>query len=73
MPLNRYGVLKGRPVHKVMGSGRNPHYQIHTVDDATDYRIAVNVRSQEHPSEVEYFFDGRFRHPVLDLVGGLTV
>jgi uncharacterized protein YukJ len=64
MPLNGYGVLKGRPIHKVLGTGKNPHYQIHVVDDATDYRVAVNVKSQESPSEVEYLVDTAFQHPV---------
>lgn len=64
--LNGYGVLKGRPLHGVAGRGDNPHYQIHVVDDTTEYRIAVNVKSQESPSEVEYVVDEDFRHPITD-------
>jgi uncharacterized protein YukJ len=67
MPLKNYGVLKGRPIARQPGSGQNPHYQIHVVDDTTDYRIAVNVASQLAPSEVEYLVDSRFRHPFVDL------
>ncbi|HEY0140984.1 MAG TPA: DUF2278 family protein [Thermoanaerobaculia bacterium] len=65
MPLKSYGVLVGRPVDRRVGSGKNPHYQIHVVDETTDYRIAVNVKSQESPSEVEYLIDDRFAHPLL--------
>ncbi|MEX5257616.1 DUF2278 family protein [Kocuria arenosa] len=65
MPLKNYGVLKGSAINRALGSGRNPHYQIHVVDDDTDYRIAVNVRSALSPSEVEYLVDPRFTHPVL--------
>lgn len=63
MPLENYGVLKGRPIDRQLGSGQNPHYQIHVVDLSTDYRIAVNVASQLYPSELEYFIDSQFRHP----------
>lgn len=65
MPLERYGVLKGRPIDRRFGSGQNPHYQVHVVDESTDYRIAVNVKSQLAPSELEYLVDPRFSHPFL--------
>lgn len=71
MPLKNYGVLAGRPVDRRLGSGKNPHYQIHVVDETTDYRIAVNVKSQESPSEVEYLIDDRFRHPMLPALAAL--
>lgn len=65
MPLKNYGVLKGTPINRALGTGSNPHYQIHVVDDTTDYRIAVNVQSSVSPSEVEYLVDSRFEHPFL--------
>ena len=65
MPLKNYGVLKGTPINRVLGSGSNPHFQIHVVDDTTDYRVAVNVQSALSPSEVEYLVDSNFRHPFL--------
>lgn len=71
MPLASYGVLVGRPVDRRTGSGKNPHYQIHVVDETTDYRIAVNVKSQESPSEVEYLIDDRFAHPLLEPLAAL--
>jgi uncharacterized protein YukJ len=64
MPIARYGLLIGRPLHGVAGRGANAHYQIHVVDDVTEYRIAVNVKSQLAPSEVEYLVDDDFRHPL---------
>lgn len=65
MPLKMYGVLKGRPIDRRFGSGGNPHYQIHVVDETTDYRVAINVASQLAPSEVEYLIDSHFQHPFL--------
>lgn len=64
--LKDYGLLKGRPLRGVPGRGANAHYQIHVVDDATEYRIAVNVKSQESPSELEFLVDDDFRHPITD-------
>ena len=66
MPIARYGVLIGRPLHGVPGRGTNAHYQIHVVDRTTEYRIAVNVKSQLAPSEVEYLVDDDFRHPITE-------
>jgi len=65
MPLKTYGVLKGRPINRQLGSGQNPHYQVHGVDEAGDYRLAINVLSQMSPSEVEYLVESRFQHPFL--------
>ena len=66
MPLHRYGVLAGRAVGKRReGGGDSPHFQIHLVDDAgTAYRIAINVLSQERPSELLYLADDDFQHPM---------
>jgi uncharacterized protein YukJ len=64
VPLQNYGVLKGRPIARRLGETSNAHYQIHVVDHTTDYRVAVNVKSQLSPSELEYLIDGRFQHPI---------
>lgn len=64
MPLKEYGVLKGRPVNIQFATRSNTHYQIHVVDNETDYRVAVNVKSQLSPSELEYLIDDRFSHPL---------
>ncbi|MFT3924560.1 MAG: DUF2278 family protein [Myxococcales bacterium] len=65
MPLKNYGVLKGSVIDRTLASGSNPHYQIHVVDDTTDYRIAVNVQSQDG-SQVEYLVVSHFEHPISE-------
>ena len=70
--LDNYGVWKGHPIDRRLGAGSSPHYQVHLVDDADDYRIAVNVKSKESPSEVAYLVDDRFKHPVTDFLRGLN-
>ncbi|WP_394553779.1 DUF2278 family protein [Agromyces sp. MMS24-JH15] len=69
MPLKSYGVLRGRAVAKrrEQRTDSSPHFQIHLADDdGTDYRIAVNVLSQQAPSELLFVVDEDFRHPLLD-------
>ncbi len=64
MALRQYGALKGRPISKRLGAGSSPHYQIHIIDDTTDYRIAINVKSKLSPSELLFMVDDRFEHPL---------
>ena len=71
MPLHSYGVLKGKAIEVRLGAGQSPHYQVRLVDDTTDYRIAINVKSQLAPSELEFVVLERYQHPVTALVEGL--
>lgn len=72
MPLNAYGVLKGRPIARRLGSGSSPHYQIHIVDEiGVNYRLAVNVKSQLAPSELMYYVKTFFEHPLTAVVAAL--
>jgi uncharacterized protein YukJ len=64
VPLKDYGVLKGKAIEVRLGAGQTPHYQVRIVDDTTDYRIAVNVKSQLAPSEVEYVIVEHYQHPI---------
>lgn len=65
MPLERYGVLKGTVVDtRREDDPDSPHYQLHVRADDVSYRVAVNVKSQTSPSELLFFVDDRFQHPV---------
>ncbi len=74
MPLDGYGVLIATPVERRRESSTDtPHFQIHVVDaGGTDYRIAVNVQSQQSPSELLYVLDEDLRHPVTSALSGLA-
>jgi uncharacterized protein YukJ len=66
MPLKNYGVLVCRVVDsRAEGGGGAPHFQIRGRGGDRDFRIAVNVLSQESPSELLYTADEAFDHPVL--------
>lgn len=64
MPLKNYGVMKGRVIGSRPGTGPSPHYQINVVAGSTQYRVAVNVKSQLAPSELLYLVVEDFRHPL---------
>src|SRR5687768_14108848 len=66
--LHSYGLLKGKAIEVRLGAGQSPHYQVRIIDDTTDYRIAVNVKSQLPPSDVEFIVIEHFRHPITAVV-----
>ncbi|MFI1280155.1 DUF2278 family protein [Streptomyces sp. NPDC020858] len=67
MPLKNYGVLACRIAARRREGAPDdtPHYQLHLTDnDGTHYRGAINVLSQQAPSELLFLADEDFRHPV---------
>jgi uncharacterized protein YukJ len=68
MSLQKYGVLKGKAIETKKGTGNTPHFQVLISDDKLLYRLAINVESQEPPSDVLYFVDENFQHPIKDLL-----
>lgn len=61
MPVKNYGVLKGIPLKSMQGSNKSPHYQVLVKDDQDiSYRIAVNIKSDDYPSEVLYLVTENF-------------
>ena len=73
MPLMNYGIFKGSVLDRKVARGRNPHYEIHGLDDGTHFRVSVNVRSKLHPSELLYFVDHDFRHPMTSQLPALSL
>jgi uncharacterized protein YukJ len=72
MPLKGYGALKGTVAGSVAETDPDsPHFQIHVRSAGVDYRIAVNVKSQESPSELLYVAEENFRHPITGQIGSL--
>jgi len=74
MPLQHYGVLKGRAIAARREDGANtPHYQVHIIAGEEHYRIAVNVKSQSKPSELLFLVDDQFAHPITGPLGNLPL
>ena len=77
MTLDGYGVLAGRALGSRIEEGSDsPHFQVRGDGAGTEYRLAVNVLSQQSPSELLYLADEAFEHPILkalpDLGDGFT-
>jgi uncharacterized protein YukJ len=65
MPVSHYGVLTGRPIRRILGTAASPHYQIRVVDDSTDYRIAINIQSQDRSTpDLLFHIEQDFHHPI---------
>lgn len=69
MALKMYGVLKCRVEDSNPGEKSNPHYQVLVTDGKLNHRIAINVQSKQSPSELLYFVNNNFQHPISQ---GLT-
>jgi uncharacterized protein YukJ len=65
MPLKNYGILKGTPIDKKPGTGASPHYHVLIDDSNFLHRISINVKSKVSPSELLYYIDDDFSHPIL--------
>jgi uncharacterized protein YukJ len=72
MALRQYGVLAGRVVEsRAEGGVDSPHFQIHLLAGTEHFRIAVNVLSQESPSELLYVAVEHLAHPLLDTLASV--
>jgi uncharacterized protein YukJ len=54
------------------GGKDSPHYQIRVHGGDADFRVAVNVLSQDKPAELLYVADENFHHPVTQSLPGLA-
>jgi uncharacterized protein YukJ len=67
MPLADYGVLTGQVLDRVSeGGSDSPHFQILVQGGDEQFRLAVNVLSQESPSELLFLADESFAHPIVE-------
>jgi uncharacterized protein YukJ len=72
MALASYGVPAGSVIdQRAEGGTDSPHYQIRIRGGDADFRVAVNVLSQEKPAELLYVADENFLHPVTQNLPGL--
>lgn len=66
MPVNPYGVLKGRvTAFEVERSEDTPHCQVTIAAGGRHFRAAINVKSSESPSQVVFHQSDDFTHPHL--------
>lgn len=66
MPTEDYGVLKGRAMEQLPGRGSHPHYFVRVSANNIQYRVSVAVKSRQQPSELKYFIEHDFHHPICE-------
>lgn len=68
MALATYGVLKCRALECKIdpGSDPSPHYQVLVSDGRKQHRIAINIKSQQSPSDLLYLVNESFHHLILE-------
>jgi uncharacterized protein YukJ len=74
MPIANYGVLKGKAIatDRDKPGDKTPHFEIHVTAAQKHYRVAVNVQSQEPPSDVLYCVNENFTAPRLQQLKSLS-
>jgi uncharacterized protein YukJ len=80
MPLPNYGVLVGTikdkldsPAALQKNPGSKPHFQILVEANNVLHRIAVNVKSNQQPSDLQFYLDADYRHPIVTHIKQLPV
>lgn len=80
MSLPNYGVLVGTitgaldsPAALRKNPGGKPHYQILVEAESEQYRIAVNVKSDQQPSDLQCYLNDTYDHPVLEHLKALPL
>jgi len=68
MPINDYGVLKGKVFSGLRATEQSEHFQILVNRNNNPHRIAINTKSSESPSEVLYYADNDFHHEITDVL-----
>jgi uncharacterized protein YukJ len=66
MPIANYGVLKGTASQRILATKNSEHFQILVNAGDHPHRIAINTQSSEAPSEVLFYVDDDFHHPITD-------
>ena len=79
MSLQSYGVLVGSITNALDSTaamqknpGSKPHFQILVEANNVQYRIAVNVKSDQQPSDLQFYLNDDYKHPILDHLKELT-
>jgi uncharacterized protein YukJ len=66
MPIDNYGVLKGKVFSRLRATEQSEHFQILVNHNNNPHRIAINTKSSEAPSEVLYYAENDFHQEITD-------
>jgi uncharacterized protein YukJ len=68
MPIQNYGVLTGRVFDRVLATKKDEHYHLLVNHGADPQRVAINTMSTTPPSQVLYYANPDFKHPITDAI-----
>ena len=68
MSIQNYGVLQGKVADRILATSHSEHFQILLNRGATPHRVAINTQSATPPSEVLFFSNLDFQHPITDAI-----
>jgi uncharacterized protein YukJ len=72
MALSGYGVSAARGLEgRSERDADTPHYQIRASGQGVEFRVAVNLLSQQAPWELLFAADEAFQHPLLQSLPSL--
>jgi uncharacterized protein YukJ len=66
MPINNYGVVKGRAFDRKRATPQAQHFQILLNRGTHPKRVAINTQSATPPSQVLYFANDNYHHEITD-------
>lgn len=68
MPIQNYGVVQGKVFDRQLATTKDEHYQILLNRGNNPHRVAVNTQSTTPPSQVLFFSNLDFQHPITDAI-----
>jgi uncharacterized protein YukJ len=68
MPIANYGVVAGRVNSRILAAKTDEHYQILLNHGDDPHRVAVNTQSATPPSQVLFYANLDFKHPITDAI-----
>ncbi|HLZ88652.1 MAG TPA: DUF2278 family protein [Puia sp.] len=68
MPIQNYGVVQGRVFDRVLATKKDEHYEILINRGDNPQRVAINTQSSTPPSQVLFYANLDFQHPITDAI-----
>jgi uncharacterized protein YukJ len=68
MSIQNYGVVQGKVIDRILATTKDEHYQILLNRGDNPHRVAVNTQSATPPSQVLFYSNLDFQHPITDAI-----
>ena len=68
MSIQNYGVVQGKVIERILATKKEEHFQILLNRGNNPHRVAINTQSSTAPSQVLFFSNLDFEHPITDAI-----